>query len=117
MVSAAAPEKLSAWSVPPSIVLPVVETATCTAVMLTGPSPKAFDSRKRRRLPPIETDTIWRRVLLDNPGAGGTFPGSVSCGPQAQVPTQTSPALVEPAAPPVLAAPPSPVPAPPSPPV
>lgn len=39
----------------------------------------------------METCTIWRSVLLVNPGGGGRFLVSVNCGDAPHVPTQWSP--------------------------
>src|SRR5262245_20836494 len=121
IVTQPAPAKVSAVSLAASIALPEVERATCTAAIVTGPSPNSFDRRRRSCWPPIDVNTTWRRVLFVSPGAGGTLPVSVSCGPVAQVPTHApAPPLADPPAPSlqVMAAPPPPIePSPAAPPV
>src|SRR4051812_2200018 len=104
MVTDGAPEKASVLSLQASIAPPPVDSATCTAFIVTGPSPSSFDRRRRSWLPPIDENTTWRRVLSPRPGAGGLLPVSVSCGPHAQVPTQlvASPLPTPPPMPPQL---------------
>ena len=69
------------------MVFPPVDTAIFTAFSVTALVLNAFENRMRRLSLPIETRTICRKELLVNPGAGGTLPGSTSCGAVLQVPT------------------------------
>src|SRR2546421_10850949 len=84
--------KLSALSVEtsiePSPALPLPEaSATWAELMFTEFVPYALEKRTRACLPPMVTWTNCRKVLLAS-GTGGRLPRSVSCGAQAQVPTQ-----------------------------
>src|SRR5262245_37105986 len=122
IVRQVAPPNVSAVSVAASMALPLVDRATCTAFIVTGPSPNSFDRRRRSCCPPIDVNTTWRSVLFVRPGAGGLLLVSVSCGPVAQVPTHAPapPAAGAPAPPPQVTLPPPPVApplAPPSPPM
>ena len=63
--------------------------AICTAFIVTGLVLNSFENLTCRLSPPMDTQTTCRSVLLLNPGAGGMFRGSTSCGAVLQVPTQT----------------------------
>src|SRR6266699_1914173 len=60
--------------------------------MASGLVPNVFAKRTRSVDPPTDAWITWRRVLPDNPGAGGMFRGSVSCRAAVQVPSQCRPA-------------------------
>ena len=87
MVTSVLPLNFNSLLVVASMVFPPVDTAIFTAFSVTALVLNAFEKRMRRLSLPIETRTICRKELLVNPGAGGTFPGSTSCGAVLQVPT------------------------------
>jgi hypothetical protein len=81
-------------TIPETPARPSAGNATAAAVIGRSVVPNAFEKRTRISRPPIEVCTVCRTVVSASTesapvnGAGGRFPGSVSCGIAVQVCTQ-----------------------------
>jgi hypothetical protein len=68
--------------------LPPVEAAMLTFCIVRAVEQVLFENFNRTILPPIETLTTCRNVLLAKYGEGGLLPDATAYGAQPQVPTQ-----------------------------
>src|SRR3974390_2392534 len=83
-------EKVRGVSVDGSMAPLAAGLAMCAEVMTSAVLPNALDKRTRMRVPPMDTWTIWRKVVSAKSGFGGATFESTGCGEQAHVPIQIS---------------------------